>query len=238
MLLGELPSIHDLPPLDQGGPVARAGFLYQDHVGARFCIEMLRNAKLAQVWCETLDDITLIWDDGGKQSVEFVQVKSNELAQMWSIALLCEDGKASIVARSLAQHRCHEPCLFRIATRVGVNTELRVLLLARDHADRCIGHGPIRLLHKQVEGHLKEFQSVGGWSASAWVGHTLWDIAESESAIEHSNLLELERWLEEIGEPLFSDERADLYARILTRVYKASALSYQKAAQKKLASGP
>src|ERR1051326_7077802 len=31
---------------------------------------------------------------------------------------------------------------------------------------------------------------------------------------------------------------SDLYARILTRVYKASALSYQKAAQKKLASGP
>ena len=32
----------DLPPLNQGGAVARAGFLYQDHVGARFCIEMLR----------------------------------------------------------------------------------------------------------------------------------------------------------------------------------------------------
>jgi hypothetical protein len=66
MLLGELPSSHDLSPLDQGGPVARAGFLYQDHVGAGFCIEMLRNTKLTGVWCETLDDITLIWDDGGR----------------------------------------------------------------------------------------------------------------------------------------------------------------------------
>jgi hypothetical protein len=94
--------------------MARAGFLYQDHIGARFCIEMLRNAKLAGVWCETLDDITLIWNEAGQAIVEFVQVKSNVLAQMWSVALLCGGGEESIVARSLAQHRCHEPCCFRI----------------------------------------------------------------------------------------------------------------------------
>jgi hypothetical protein len=84
MLAGQLPSIHNLPPLEQGGPIARAGFLYQDHIGARFCIEMLRNAKLAGVWCETLDDLTLIWTDGGQPTVEFVQVKSNDLGQMWT----------------------------------------------------------------------------------------------------------------------------------------------------------
>jgi hypothetical protein len=104
MLEAQLPSIHDLPPLEQGGPIARAGFLYQDHIGARFCIEMLRNTKLAAVWCETLDDITLIWTDCGEATAEFVQVKSNDLGQMWSVALLCDGGKASIVARSLAQH--------------------------------------------------------------------------------------------------------------------------------------
>ena len=238
MLVGQLPSIHDLPPLEQGGPIARAGFLYQDHVGARFCIEMLRNTKLAGLWCETLDDITLIWSDGGKSTVEFVQVKSNDLGQMWSVALICEGGKGSIVGRSLAQHRCQEPCCFRIVTRVGVNADLRVLLLGRDHADRCIAKGTVLLLHKAIEEALKEFYSVGGWSASAWVGHTLWDIAESETAVEHANLLNLERWLEEIGEPLFIDERSELYNRILTRVYKASALPYQAVTQKKLARSP
>jgi hypothetical protein len=95
LLVGELPSIHDLSPLEEGGPVARAGFLYQDHIGARFCIEMLQNANLVGVWCETLDDITLIWaTDGGGETVEFVQVKSNELDQMWSIALICDGGNA------------------------------------------------------------------------------------------------------------------------------------------------
>jgi Cap4, dsDNA endonuclease domain len=115
MLAAELPSIHALTPLEQGGPTARAGFLYQDHVAARFCIEMLRNPNLAAVWCETLDDITLLWTpSGGGVTVEFVQVKSIDLGQMWSIALICEGGKKSLVAHSLAQHRCHEPCCFRV----------------------------------------------------------------------------------------------------------------------------
>ncbi|WP_439370882.1 dsDNA nuclease domain-containing protein [Bradyrhizobium sp. DASA03120] len=55
-----LPSIFDLVPLEHGGPIARAGFLYQDHVAAKYCIEMLLDPALEQVWCETLDDITLI----------------------------------------------------------------------------------------------------------------------------------------------------------------------------------
>ena len=138
MLSVELPSIHDLVPLEQGGPTARTGFLYQDHVGARFCIQMLRNPNLAAVWCETLDDITLIWNTPGGETVEFVQVKSNDLDQMWSIALICDGGKKSLVAHSLAQHRCHEPCCFRVVTRVGVMAELRVLLLGRDHKNRCV----------------------------------------------------------------------------------------------------
>jgi hypothetical protein len=118
---------------------------------------------------------------------------------------------------------------------VGVQPDLRVLLLARDHADRCIANAAVLLLHKTIEKQLEGFCSVGGWSASSWVGHTLWDITESETAVEHSNLLNLERWLEEVGEPLFSDQRAELYSHILMRVYKASALPHHAAAQKKFA---
>lgn len=55
-----LPSIFDLVPLEHGGPIARAGFLYQDHIAAKYCVEMLRDPALEEVWCETLDDITLL----------------------------------------------------------------------------------------------------------------------------------------------------------------------------------
>jgi hypothetical protein len=234
-----LPSIHDLKPLEEGGPPARAGFLYQDHVAARFCIEMLRNPQLAEVWCETLDDITLIRTTAkGAETVEFVQVKSHDLSQMWSIALLCADGKKSIIAHSLAQHRCHEPCCFRVVTRTGVMAELSVLLLERDHQDRCVACAPTRQLHEELEKRLDGFYSDGGWSASAWAGSALWDVAESEQAIQDSNLLELERWLEEIGDPLLIDQRAELYSHILGRVVKASALTHEHAKKKKLLRGP
>lgn len=116
-----LPSIFDLVPLEQGGPIARAGFLYQDHIAAKYCIEMLLDPALEQVWCETLDDITLIRRADGTLLIEFVQVKAADLAQMWSVARICDGKQQSLVARSLAQHRCAEPCTFRIVSRIGVD---------------------------------------------------------------------------------------------------------------------
>ena len=60
-------SIHDLPPLETGGIVARKGFSFQDHVAVGFILEMYENENLEQVWCETQDDITLIWRKNGKE---------------------------------------------------------------------------------------------------------------------------------------------------------------------------
>lgn len=77
------PSIHDAPPTEFGGVSARQGFAYQDHVAAGFCLEMLLDEKIEQVWCEVFDDVTLFLGIDGVQEVEFVQVKSNELNQLW-----------------------------------------------------------------------------------------------------------------------------------------------------------
>jgi hypothetical protein len=51
---------------------------------------MLNDGALMQVWCETQDDVTLIWANGNTEEVEFVQVKSHEFEQLWSIAKLLE----------------------------------------------------------------------------------------------------------------------------------------------------
>jgi hypothetical protein len=232
-VLEDFPSIYDLAPIEQGGPTARTGFLYQDHIAAGFCIEMLRNPKLSEVWCETLDDITLLRSEDGNLTIEFVQVKASELSQMWSIALICSGGAKSIIARSLAQHRCCEPCHFRIVTRVGVQAELQVLRRGHDSHERCLGNEATRLLHQTIGKQLDSLCSPAGWSVSNWLQHTYWDVAESEAAVAHSNLLVLEGWLEDDGEPLFSDQREELYNRILARVVKASALAHHFAKQKK-----
>lgn len=90
-------SYRDLDPLEEGGPTARQGFNYQDHVAASKCLDMLLNAeknRLCEVWCEAEDDIVLVWQIQGEEWFEFVQVKSNEFDQLWSVAKLCEkDGK-------------------------------------------------------------------------------------------------------------------------------------------------
>src|SRR5262245_36738935 len=94
--MGNVPtpsSIHDLPPLERGGVLARHGFDVQDHVAVGFVLALLEMPDLLQVWCETHDDITLIWQGLSSEEIEFVQVKSNELDQLWSIAKLCDRGK-------------------------------------------------------------------------------------------------------------------------------------------------
>src|SRR3954447_19915883 len=106
----KLPSIYDLPPIETGGVQNRKGIAFQDHVAAGFCLRMLEDEQLIEVWCETQDDITLVWRFDFGTIVEFAQAKSNELDKLWSISDLCvrEKGKigTSIVERSLAYDRC------------------------------------------------------------------------------------------------------------------------------------
>jgi Cap4 dsDNA endonuclease len=83
-------SIHALSPIEIGGTIARCGFALQDHVAACHCLDMLEDETLAQVWCETQDDVTLLWRNSLGEEVEFVQVKANELDQLWTIAKLLE----------------------------------------------------------------------------------------------------------------------------------------------------
>lgn len=229
----QLPSIFDVVPIEQGGPIARTGFLYQDHIAARYCIWMLQDHTLEEVWCETLDDITLLWCEHADITVEFVQVKAADLSQMWSIALICDGQETSLIGRSLAQHRCLERSKFRVVSRVGVNADLKVLTTGSGAPNRCIAHPVTSSLHQKVGEQLDGLCSPAGWSPSNWLEHVSWDVAESQAAVEHCNLLSLEAWLETVGEPLFRDQREELYARILARVIKASALPHSARDQKK-----
>jgi hypothetical protein len=218
-----LSSIHALTPLEQGGSVARTGFLYQDHVAARFCLEMLTGAKIQEVWCETEDDITLLWDTADGALVEFVQVKGNELTQLWSTALICSGGATeSIAAKSLQHDRCSEPCVFRIVTRTQLNPELAVLKLDRAHQDRALSNPKMAPIHQAVCKALDEKVSECGRSGSHWVADMLWDVTESETALKNANLQALAAYLEAEGETVFVDQCAELYDRLLRRVQDAS----------------
>ena len=53
--------LDELPPLEEGGVIARIGFSYQDEVAAGYCLQTVcSGATYQEVWCETHDDIALL----------------------------------------------------------------------------------------------------------------------------------------------------------------------------------
>jgi hypothetical protein len=58
------PSVDNVKPVDEGGPVARTGFNYQDEIAVGFLVEMLETPTLLKVHCETHDDILLVHASG------------------------------------------------------------------------------------------------------------------------------------------------------------------------------
>lgn len=208
--------------MEEGGAVARTGFIYQDHIAAHFCLRMLSDDTLREIWCEAEDDLTLIWLEADGEWVELIQVKSDKPDQLWTVALVCADHPGSIAARSLAHDRCAEPCRFRLVTLADIHSDLAVLKLPIGHADRTLANDKLRALHKAVSLKLGDLLSPRQRSASHWVGDLVWTVAESEAAVRNANLLALDKWLEDNGEVLFSDQRDELYERILRRIMSAS----------------
>lgn len=223
-------SIHELPPLETGGVEARRGFGIQDHVGARFCLELLDNPHLRQVWCETQDDLTLIWNKNGQDDVEFVQVKGDEFDQLWSVAKLCERKRkngqvvvgSSILERSLVYDRCSEPCCFRLVTTRPVQNELKPLTYALGSHGRSSSQGSIESLIPLVGDRVGNFKSENNNGHDYWVSHAVWEEIHSFESIKNENLLKLSRLVEAEEEHLFSDQLDEWYQILLTVVHNAA----------------
>lgn len=130
------PSIDDAKPDEEGGPVARTGFNYQDEIAVGFLIEMLEQPELLKVHCETHDDIVLIRQANGvaHRTAEYVQVKASEQDKLWSVADLCQRKKtkvgSSIFEISLSRDKHEETSLFRLVTLRPVVTALEPLTYA------------------------------------------------------------------------------------------------------------
>jgi hypothetical protein len=223
-------SIHDLPPLERGGVIARQGFDVQDHVAAGFFLSTLEIQNLHQIWCETHDDITLIWSASSGEEIEFVQVKSHDLNQLWSIAKICERERkdkapttgTSIYERSLANDRCSEPCRFRLVTCRPVQSDLVVLTLPHTAPDRVAKKADIDALSQEIESRANGFLSTNGNGPAFWLSHLLWDVRHSLESVKNANLDKLRRLVEQRGGYLFSDQLDDLYSTILTKVRTAA----------------
>jgi hypothetical protein len=233
--LPEPKSVRDQKPLETGGTVARKGFIYQDHVACGFCLVLALDPNLKEVWCETQDDITLIWACGQAESVEFVQVKSNELEKLWSVAELCKrEGPAiakrpgtSILEKSLANDRNKEASLFRIVTLRSVNNDLKALTYPKDSPARTQGANGLDIVHAQVEERLPKCCSPKNNGSEYWLRNMLWEVKESEGAVKNSNLIALRTFAETIGSLLVTDQLEELYQQLLRKAQDAACADWK-----------
>lgn len=227
-MLSDFQSIKRLKPLNKGGSNARAGFSFQDHVAACFCLEMGNDSKLIEVWCETHDDITLIWQKNDIEVVEFVQVKDIDLDQLWSIAKLCERDKSnsvgtSIIEKSLQEDRCSEPTCFRLVTSLGVKNELAILTFPFESPERKENHEKIDELSKLLESKLGIINSPKGNSVKYWVKNTVWQNEHSIEAIRNKNIRLITKLLSKLGCEIPSDNIENhIYPQVLDIVRNAA----------------
>ena len=230
-----LPSVDSSVPLEQGGPIARTGFDYQDHVAVGFLLEMLGNPELEKVHCETQDDIVLVWCGSGEKlrTAEYVQVKSDLPDQLWSTSKLCQRHKgkvgSSIFEKSLERDRCKEPSLFRICTQREPNSALSCLTHEFCDPRRATDTDEVKALVGDLEKKCGTSSSKKGNGAAFWVQNCKWDYTESMGSLEARNVtrvLELAS-NEPLPVPLLPDQARAIARDLLVIVKDASSAPCQ-----------
>lgn len=189
------PSVDEISPEEEGGPIARIGFSYQDEVAVGFLIDMLCTPSILKVHCESHDDILLVRYVDGISFAEFVQVKGGEPDQLWSVANLCyrKAGAAgtSVFEISLARDKYRELSRFRLVTHRPVVTALKVLTFPPGAPGREPDGQQVTGLLAGIDQYCSGVSSSKGNNAQYWIDNCLWDVRHDQSSIEKTNLLKL-----------------------------------------------
>lgn len=202
-----LPSIDAAMPTEEGGPIARKGFSYQDEIAVSFLLDMLESPDIEKIHCETHDDIIVVRTDEGPipRVAEFVQVKAGEPEKLWSVADLCQRKMSrpgtSIYEISLARDQYSEKSCFRIVTLREVNGALKLLTYESNAPARRFDSDDFKALVTNIERKCPDQKSGKGNGVEYWVANCFWDERFSEDAVKTKNLLRIMQ----IG---FREERA------------------------------
>ena len=218
-------SVHNQLPLNYGGPVARRGFVYQDYVAVQFCVHSVTGVGPREVWCELLDDITLIWENENGDEPEFVQVKSTRLHSLWSVASICSREShrrgTSMVEKSLANDTCDELSRFRFITASDIAQELRVLHSELGCAERLDAHAPFKELCRKLEKQLPGVTSNNGTTPTEWARRLTWTVEGRIEDVYHKTLALLTRYLFEAHGVSAPDQVEEVHDLLQREVFRA-----------------
>lgn len=185
---------------------------------------MVLSDAIHGVWCETVDDITVLRQQGGSEVAEFVQVKATQPDQLWSISMLCQpiggSPETSILEKSLANDRCREAHSFTIVTARDVSSELRPLRISLGEPARFKG---IPGLASKLVQRFPDYKSPNGNDAAWWAARATWRVLHGIDAVRDRNLRVLWRIAETTGLVIFSDQIESVYELLLQHIIKASA---------------
>ncbi|TCK94718.1 dsDNA nuclease domain-containing protein [Paraburkholderia sp. BL9I2N2] len=188
-------SVDDACPAEEGGPIARTGFSYQDEVAVGFLIDMLCDPSLVKIHCESHDDILLLRSGEAGRIAEFAQVKGGEADKLWSVADLCyrksDAVGSSIFEVSLSRDQHRELSRFRIVTHRPAVTALDVLTFPLHAPGRESNGAKFLELFTGIDGYCPAFQSAKGNDAKYWIENCVWDVRADKSNIERANLVAL-----------------------------------------------
>jgi hypothetical protein len=223
----KLKSIREVKSLDQSGRDAKRGFAYQDHVGAKLCLEMLLEPSIIEVWVEKEDDLTIIRSIYDEEVLEFCQVKhTEEKGSRWSIADICRrenlagGHSKSFVEKSLEQDRCEEGATFRVISSYPVTQELKCLMAKLGTPDRINSRKEFAELTDVITKKIGPFESSKGTKIQDWIDKCYWQkLPDTISDLRNSNILILEGIFSSKSISLLPQHRDELYQSI---VYNAS----------------
>jgi hypothetical protein len=212
---------------DSGGVAGRIGYDFQAHVAAGFVLDMLSDATLQQVECETGDDVTLRWEREGRQEIEYVQVKTSDGDSRWGIQELASRTNAvagsSLMEKSLACDAFPGNPLFRFVSTRDVRGELVLFKVRREK--RTSPDARFDKLVDSFANRHKTYRSPKGRTTRDWAATLLWDVEGTEAALRSKNVLKLLRLAEDAGERPSSQLAEEAYDNLLKRVVAASKAS-------------
>lgn len=218
-----------------GGPAARQGFKYQDHVAVSFIFKMIRDSSYSQVECETADDIVAVFCCSGGVVNEYIQVKATEGDSKWNwqevIALEGLKADSSLLHKSLKCDKRPGLARFRIVTKRDVAKILegfKTELDERIFPDSTTKRGEV-LVKK-----FKKFASPQKRDFIYWAENSVWQVNGDVESLEAVNLKTLSQLAERFGNrPNFTQLMA-IYEEFLEMADKAATAHVKAAAASKI----
>ncbi|EMY3532993.1 hypothetical protein AXW37_03860 [Yersinia ruckeri] len=203
-------------PSNKGGPAARQGFKYQDHVAVSFILKMLRDSTYLQIECETADDIVVVSRPDTELIYEYIQVKTTEGDSKWNLTEITtlDKGKpdSSLLQKSLKCDKRAGIAHFRIVSKRDISKPLQCFLIdinKRVFPDGCTERGAklAKKFSKTVSDQQRDFKY--------WADNFVWQVCGEVAWLEAMNIRVLSELAEQHGVTPSHRQQKEIYEHFL-----------------------